>query len=707
MVESTSSRSATRTGPTRYGPSTRAFSLGAGATPRRFPSRGSPREAATSPAASPPRPSAGPGSRRAFPQQRPVAPQSPLRRPRRADRIRSRDGFGDRSREAVVVLHGQPGVGKSELAREFARRQGDTYPGGRFIVEAGKQALAVDLARIGSTLLGLDMPAGMPLEDQGQRTLSALGAEPTLLIYDNVQAKDAVLPWLPPAGMPCHVLMTTTLDRWDAGWLVAWRCRRFRRPNRSTWSSASRAARWRTRYGARLAELAGGLPVQTRARVRDPGLRGAPRPPRRCVAHSGAGGRGELPRRLPAARGAGPAAAARGGAAEPAAHPARRAAAPRWRRRRLERGRVPAAARRLSRPASAARTVPSFGCTSCSPPFCSAGPQPDEVAAAPATGRSRASAADDGDCAANWPPIRTAPRWPQACWRFRPIPAAGTIEMAEISVADGETLGRALYEIGQFEAARPWFERAVAAKEQGDVHGRVDHESLGGSLHQVGYCLSQHRPVRGGAALVRARGRGKRSRATSTAASITRAWAGACTRWATACRRPASSRRRGPGSSAPSRKRSRATSTAGSITRAWAASLHQVGFCLSQHGPVRGGAALVRARRGGQASRATSTAGSITRAWAAACTRWATACRSTGQFEAARPWFERAVAEAEQGDVHGRGRSREPGQQPAPGGPLPVAARASTRRRGPGSSARWRSRSRATSTAGSITRAWA
>ena len=35
---------------------------------------------------------------------------------------------------------------------------------------------------------------------------------------------------------------------------------------------------------------------------------------------------------------------------------------------------------------------------------------------------------------------------------------------------------------GQFEAARPWFERAVAEKEQGDVHGRVDHASLGRSL---------------------------------------------------------------------------------------------------------------------------------------------------------------------------------------------------------------------------------
>ncbi len=61
----------------------------------------------------------------------------------------------------------------------------------------------------------------------------------------------------------------------------------------------------------------------------------------------------------------------------------------------------------------------------------------------------------------------------------------------EISIADGETIGRALYEIGAFSTARPWYERAVAQKEQGDVHGRVDHASLAVSLRAVAYCLSQ------------------------------------------------------------------------------------------------------------------------------------------------------------------------------------------------------------------------
>ena len=43
---------------------------------------------------------------------------------------------------------------------------------------------------------------------------------------------------------------------------------------------------------------------------------------------------------------------------------------------------------------------------------------------------------------------------------------------------------------GKFAEALPWFERAVAAKEKGDVHGRVDSESLEASLHQVGDCYT-------------------------------------------------------------------------------------------------------------------------------------------------------------------------------------------------------------------------
>ena len=58
-----------------------------------------------------------------------------------------------------------------------------------------------------------------------------------------------------------------------------------------------------------------------------------------------------------------------------------------------------------------------------------------------------------------------------------------------ISIEDGETIGRALYEIGRFPEAQLWSERAVEAKQQEDIHGRVDHASLGRSLREGAHCL--------------------------------------------------------------------------------------------------------------------------------------------------------------------------------------------------------------------------
>lgn len=288
--------------------------------------------------------------------------------------------FRDRGREAVVVLHGPPGVGKSEFAREFARRAAQAYPGGRFVVAAGEQALAVDFARLGATLLDLDQPTGLPLAEQALRVLASLGHEPTLLIYDNVQALDAVQPWLPPAGMRCHALLTTNLDRWDAGWNA------LEVPPLSPAESVELVGRIagadvRARFGEHLAAVAEGLPVQLV-------------PASATLAYE-ARRESQLPRRLPAARRAGPAPAACRRAPEPAAYPGRRAATASDRRRRLERRRVPAPPRRLPRPASAAgrqRAAPA-------PALCrlpAAPPSRRRAAGGHAPDRPRASAADAG-----------------------------------------------------------------------------------------------------------------------------------------------------------------------------------------------------------------------------------------------------------------------------------------------------------------------
>ncbi len=260
--------------------------------------------------------------------------------------------LGDPSTDAVVVLHGTPGAGKSELAREFARRHRNAYPGGTFIVEAGKQAIMVDLARLGQTILGLDVLPGMRLEDQGLQTLSALGAAPTLLIYDNVQAADVVLPWLPPTDMPCRVIMTTTLDRWDAGWLEVEVTPLSHEASLELITRLS-GHEVSVRYGERLAQLAGGLPVQlvpAAATLAYEARRGRLDAASLTLTREAQGSFLGVYKQLePTAQ----LLRACGRATRPSTHSARRTTTPHNRGSWLERWRIPAVARCLSRSAFA------------------------------------------------------------------------------------------------------------------------------------------------------------------------------------------------------------------------------------------------------------------------------------------------------------------------------------------------------------------
>ncbi len=81
---------------------------------------------------------------------------------------------------------------------------------------------------------------------------------------------------------------------------------------------------------------------------------------------------------------------------------------------------------------------------------------------------------------------------------LRPYQTKVTADAREAAWWLVDSLGSSLHQVGycyssmgNFAEARPWFQRAVEEAEKGDVHGRVDHASLGSSLHQVGYCYSR------------------------------------------------------------------------------------------------------------------------------------------------------------------------------------------------------------------------
>ncbi|MFZ1430537.1 MAG: metallophosphoesterase [Geminicoccaceae bacterium] len=511
--------------------------------------------------------------------------------------------FDDKDREAVLVLHGQPGVGKSELAREFARRQGDAYPGGRFIVEAGRQVLAIDLARIGTTMLGLDFPGDMPLADQAQRTLAALGTAPALLIFDNVRAPDDVLPWLPPAGMPCHVLMTSTLDRWDAGW------QELTVPPLSPTESVELVAgiadaQVAQRFGPELARLAEGLPVQIvpasatlayearrgrldaasitlsqEARESFLGVYQQLDAPARLLLHAAC----RLdPQRIPRD--------------ELQHHLAEGA---KWSGGEFQQHLDACLDLHLLQEGAELRMHQLFAS------FLRANPIAEgatEQLRAVVHAQAQSMIAVARELAAN--PNRATLAagllsYPVDIGRW-------DADMAGISF-EGETLGRALYEIGQYEAARPWFERAVKEKEQGDVHGRVDHASLGISVHLVGYCLSQLGQY-----------------------EAARPWFERAL------------------------KETEQGDVHGRVDHeCLGVSVHQVGYCLSQLGQYEAARpwferAVTEAEQG-------DVHGRVDYASLGSSVHLVGWCLSQlGQYEAARPWFERAVKDKEHGDVHGR-----------------------------------------------------
>jgi hypothetical protein len=183
-----------------------------------------------------------------------------------------RKTFADPTVGNVVILRGKPGVGKSATAREFGRRYLDNYPGGAFVV--GGAAIDIDFAQLGRVSLCHDYGHLNGVQDQGLRTFVSLSQARTLLIFDGVESGEQIKSWLPPAGSPTHMLITSQYDVWGDAWssiLVP----PLDQTDAYALVEAICGAELAARYGDRLVAAAGGLPVELRPAARN--LRNAAR----------------------------------------------------------------------------------------------------------------------------------------------------------------------------------------------------------------------------------------------------------------------------------------------------------------------------------------------------------------------------------------------------------------------------------------------
>jgi tetratricopeptide (TPR) repeat protein len=116
-------------------------------------------------------------------------------------------------RQSVQVIHGTGGVGKTQLALEYAYREREHYRTIAWLPASEPNTLAVHYRRLAERL-GVAEPDAL-VEETRQAVKDALAQRSDwLLIFDDAPAPDAIAPYL-PSGNGGYVLVTSRNPGWQ------------------------------------------------------------------------------------------------------------------------------------------------------------------------------------------------------------------------------------------------------------------------------------------------------------------------------------------------------------------------------------------------------------------------------------------------------------------------------------------------------------